>query len=520
MLDFSRLPTPPQHGDVLIEPPPSRPAQILRENQALLRGYRFDVLDQRFATARQTARAALGLSGPAPWIVLGHQPEFLHAGVWAKHVVAAALARRHGGMAVHLVVDSDAPRDTLLQVPETNSGRRRWRSFPFPGHVPGLAFECLPSTSRGTLTVLEARMRAALGEGYTESLIPALLRGMNEVPAEADWVDQVLAGQQAVGREVGVALPDRRISRVWLGSWTADWVLNADRLMESYNASLAKYRLAQGIRHSGRPIPDLERRGDRRELPLWVYPLGRPRRRLFCVPSAEAVELFAEDDRVGLIPRAVLSRGESAGPALAALDGYVLRPRALMLTAWARLFVADLFVHGIGGAKYDRITDELIRRYYGVEPPAYLCVSATMFLDGRRAGEASVHAREAKRQLRDVRYNPQRFLEPSEQTAATWRERAEAVGRSAILQARWPRDRDGRRRAFEQIRSANDRLMKAYAATLTPIREAARASLASAGDGAAARRREFYFGYLSRGAVLDLRDKLVGLVDESVSAGD
>ena len=46
-----------------------------------------------------------------------------------------------------------------------------------------------------------------------------------------------------------------------------------------------------------------------------------------------------------------------------------------------RLFVGDVFIHGIGGAKYDRITDGLIRRYYQVEPSNMACVSATLLLD-------------------------------------------------------------------------------------------------------------------------------------------
>ena len=47
---------------------------------------------------------------------------------------------------------------------------------------------------------------------------------------------------------------------------------------------------------------------------------------------------------------------------------------------YARLFLCDLFIHGIGGGKYDEVTDNIIRRYYGVEPPAYLVLSATLHL--------------------------------------------------------------------------------------------------------------------------------------------
>ena len=37
-----------------------------------------------------------------------------------------------------------------------------------------------------------------------------------------------------------------------------------------------------------------------------------------------------------------------------------------MLTLWARLLLCDLFIHGIGGAQYDRVTDLIVENYFGV----------------------------------------------------------------------------------------------------------------------------------------------------------
>ena len=44
---------------------------------------------------------------------------------------------------------------------------------------------------------------------------------------------------------------------------------------------------------------------------------------------------------------------------------------------FARLFLCDLFIHGIGGAKYDQMTDAIIERFFGFAPPDYLTVTAT-----------------------------------------------------------------------------------------------------------------------------------------------
>ena len=43
-------------------------------------------------------------------------------------------------------------------------------------------------------------------------------------------------------------------------------------------------------------------------------------------------------------------------------------PGALTLTLFARVCLGDFFIHGIGGGKYDEVTDAIIRDYFGIEP--------------------------------------------------------------------------------------------------------------------------------------------------------
>ena len=53
------------------------------------------------------------------------------------------------------------------------------------------------------------------------------------------------------------------------------------------------------------------------------------------------------------------------------------RTRALTTTLFSRFLLSDLFIHGIGGSKYDELGDEIARRFFGIEPPAFLTVSLT-----------------------------------------------------------------------------------------------------------------------------------------------
>ncbi len=63
-----------------------------------------------------------------------------------------------------------------------------------------------------------------------------------------------------------------------------------------------------------------------------------------------------------------------------AVDGVLLRPRALMTTMFTRLVISDLFVHGIGGGKYDQMTDAIIRDYFNIPAPPMIVATATLRL--------------------------------------------------------------------------------------------------------------------------------------------
>jgi hypothetical protein len=91
-------------------------------------------------------------------------------------------------------------------------------------------------------------------------------------------------------------------------------------------------------------------------------------------------------------------------------DGLRLRPRALVTTMYARLVLSDLFLHGIGGAKYDQLTDRIIQRFFGLQPPGYLTMSATMLLLPDRTAALSNEIAEARLLLRDFRYHPERHV--------------------------------------------------------------------------------------------------------------
>ncbi len=81
-----------------------------------------------------------------------------------------------------------------------------------------------------------------------------------------------------------------------------------------------------------------------------------------------------------------------------------------MTTLFARLVLSDLFIHGIGGAKYDQLTDELIRGFFGLTPPDYLVISATLHLATSADAVPLGEVRHLDQELRDLEYHPEQCI--------------------------------------------------------------------------------------------------------------
>src|SRR5207253_141723 len=94
------------------------------------------------------------------------------------------------------------------------------------------------------------------------------------------------------------------------------------------------------------------------------------------------------------------------------------------------------------------LTDELIRGFYGCEPPRFLILSATCLLPLPLPAVTASDCRNLARLRRDVHYNPQRHLPPGEL--------AELRGEKSNWIRREPADTAGRRERFAKLRELSE----------------------------------------------------------------
>ena len=65
-------------------------------------------------------------------------------------------------------------------------------------------------------------------------------------------------------------------------------------------------------------------------------------------------------------------------------ETFTIFPRAVTLTIFLRLYILDIFIHGIGGGNYEWIQDRIIERFFDQSPPPYAVISGTFLLENSK----------------------------------------------------------------------------------------------------------------------------------------
>jgi hypothetical protein len=465
-----------------LEPPAERVAQLLADNRGIIDRADYDVQGIRLAdlavqARRQLVAAALAytrqyrdvpdpVAEPNGILLAGHQPEIFHPGVWLKNFVLHQLALQHEAVAVNLVIDSDTIKTSSLRVPGGTVARPRAAAVLFDSPSAEIPFQAR--------TIQDQELFASFGRRAAERLAPLVADPL----VREFWPLAIECARRT--QNLGQSISQAR--HQWEGRWglttleipqslvcclpafhqlTAHLLVHLPRLWEVYNCAIAEYRRQHHVRSHSHPAPELAAEGAWLEAPFWIWTADNPRRRrVFVQPRGDDMvvsDLQGLEIALRLSPE---SEADAAVAQLAALSGrgIHLRSRALLTTLAARVLLGDLFIHGIGGAKYDRLTDAMIQRFFCLESPTFLIVSGTLHLPIVHESATSDDLRTVRNRLRELEFHPEVYLDPqllSEQQngsgAAHWaNEKRQWIGKTVAHQ-------DARRRCHA-IREANQQL--------------------------------------------------------------
>ncbi len=373
-------------------------AEVLRKAIDYTRAYR----DVQYIPALDSASAL------PPLIFSGHQPELFHSGVWFKNFLLSELAAQSGAIGINFLVDNDLCRTPTIRVPSSGatvnsasqslaSGRGVDQRSSAQANV---VARSVPYDTPSDAIPWEVRTLRSLDvwRDFPQAVQQAMLPGLAEPLLIAAWPDAIDAVkrnnrpglaiaemrhklEQRIGLETLEVPLSQIVSTRAFARFSIQLLSELPRFQDTYNGQLDHYRAAHHIRSHAHPVPALAQDHDWLEAPWWVYRQDAPRRQPLWVRVLDDQLILS--DRAGwqatIAGRLDCDNASTQWLELLA-NGVCLRPRALLTTMYLRLIVSDLFLHGIGGGKYDQLTDAIVREFFGIEPAPMAVASATLHL--------------------------------------------------------------------------------------------------------------------------------------------
>jgi hypothetical protein len=450
-------------------------------------------------------------------VVTGHQAVWHHCGIWAKTLAASKLAKAVGGHALHIVLDHDIC-DTAMVLPKQRmTGEWSFEKVEIESMQKAVPLEFRPSVQRDRVrTFCDAVTKSQMGQFCKHVWLKYALDKKAQIPLLKNIAEVITYLQSMLNITLGLDnvmyLPVSELSESCaFADFASHVILDARSFAASYNSGIAKQIAGRNINPQETiRFLAIDEPKDWVGLPFWLLSPNGRRESLYVVPKKTGGTRFGTASAVlgSLDPRRTNGGGNQLRNTLDHL-GYSLRPKAVSLTLFLRLFVADWFVHGVGGASYEAVTDYIIEDYYRTKPPRFGVATCNMTLPELKdvarlncSGEASL----LKQKLRNIKHSPEKYIDKSvlrtEPVMSLLREK-----RARITQARdHSLSSSIRRSAWKSLFEINERLSGYTKRTVEMLKNEAAQRERDAAAQEICDYREYFFGLFPEKALRRLAE--------------
>ncbi len=442
----------PQNKQIFLSPSGDKISSLLEENKIIFSQYSFKILNQPFKEVRENCRKGVVKEtlrfskkfdpdivekiNPAYQYIIqgGHQPVFFHPGVWIKNIFLNELIKSpllDKSLGLNIILDNDICKNLNLSLPVLSSNgnlkleKANFLSSALTSNLPFEEYsypslELISKFNRGIilrLKSLESENKEILNNfKYFAQCLENSSRFCSQNYKKANLGEFLSLARRIYEKEIEPTYLEIPFSQICGSdeflSFFLEITKNIETFSKIYNNKLGEYRKLFKIRTQAIPSPNLLIKENLTETPFWIWREGDQRRKIFILREEEGDYLYNDSyGKIFLIEKDGLK-------SLFSLKTFLkekklkIRPKALLLTLYNRLFISDLFIHGLGGAKYDLVTDEIIREFFKVGPPHFLIVSCTLYLDFKSSFESSdAKISTLKNKIRDLGFNPERYID-------------------------------------------------------------------------------------------------------------
>ena len=477
---------PEKNGGFLCIPFLNLIPQLIKSNKEKFKAYNFIIGDEGFHEFRKRLRekviqlsekftANLGIksrlyNNSDTIVQTGHQPLFYHPGITIKNLLLNKIGLMEGINAINLIVDTDNFKEIAVNIPNYKDGIKIEKEILFSNQYP-IPYEFSAPPSQEAFNLFIEGIKYHLSHPQFKNLHDNFNEYTNKINYAGKNFNTLSEFMTAIRRIYENEIESEYLEIPLSSICDTDEflifflsvVMESEKFTSIYNCHLERYRKEHKLRYPANPFPNLSIEDEKIELPFWhFYPhtysqrLSMPisggstpagigvgvRGRVFAKNKDDTVIVsFEGGDSIEFDKKELYN-----GIDLIKKNNIKIRPKAIILTLFNRLFVSDAFIHGVGGTKYDRITDEIIRDFYKVEPPEFITTSLTLYpnveiaspthlcigVGARNDRQSGVSLRGAittkqsnlikenlqdeikrlEKKLRDMRYNPERYIIP------------------------------------------------------------------------------------------------------------
>lgn len=296
------------------------------------------------STLRSQLRNSLHI--PAGFVAgAGHQPITLHCGILAKFIAASSAAQAHAstGCWVHFLSDQDVVDPFRMDLPvRERSGNVRRTSLRLALEQPQLAIDAVPF----------ARPAQSPRRPDIETIAsPAASTAMDKV------IEAMRAACDSPNAGVQMARTMMQCASRWVNPPCAIVQSRSLLMCDAAQSILQKIFAAPeqcaavfnaALKLDPRSARPLRENGSRSEVPVWGVRADGCRERIDALEARRRCE-----------------------------SGMPLLPRAFLASGLMRL-TCDLFFHGTGGVRYERVGDRWWRDFLDIELPEFGSATATV----------------------------------------------------------------------------------------------------------------------------------------------
>jgi len=507
---------PKERGVLLLNPEPHNWMASLRRNQELLEHFtdrttkRTELLDIARGYTEAIADTSYAVPSPAV-IATGHQATWHHCGILVKSIVADKIARKTKSTCLHIVVDHDI-YSTAMSLPIQNNDsrwlvyqnalREQQVSYPVEYQEPCHDEELLSFLHTST-SWSQTSMCAQAWRDY-EAIVK------NTLPQCHSIADTMVGLLAYLYRDLGLNMLFLPVSQLCQSQaflqFAASSILRAQAFASSYNTGIMQ-QTAMDSRHVKRlKALALDHQTSKIELPFWLSSPHYGRQSLFIQrESKDLLNIIMGSQKIGVLKTKCEITAATMLQDMLNKYGIHLRPKAVTLTLFVRLFLADWFIHGVGGSSYEPLVDHMMREYYGMDQTKYGVATCTMTLPiADTVGQHQESTQQLDNQFRRLKYTPEDYLDASSQTDTMVKTLIENKQMLIDKSRDYSLGKTERHRAWQQINSINTELNKYVRSQESMIQEQQRKAEELRQSEEICNSRDYFFGLFPKHTLLEL----------------